>query len=337
MKIISSVLSSFFISLSILSTPLPLQADQINETVELAVDFMAPSQRYLTTHPLSNIKPHFKSYGVTSQHVEVFQKAIAEETYGFFGYHGMRREFMIYQDIIRVALEEILGIPIRPDFHFLRMPGDPNLNIDSAYAFIKKHPYDVNDDLPSESQHILSMNMSLYEHYWDPGQCSVYYFAKNINFGMFNYEKKLIPFFHLLGIDPVYIHEAFEIGRSMLVNEGVLLQFFDHSNYELADKQAYLSYPSGRIYHPQQPISHLILDKNRSNFPQFRLLMNNMYTLNPNSSLVIKRHHLTPEAVYETFEENLRAYFQTLPVDVMQKEAYRESLLSMWESALIKG
>lgn len=325
-------LASILVSVSFLSPPLTAEYVETIGSTKVTTQFVAPSKRFLATHPLSNIKPYFKTYGVTSEHVRVLKKAMNEENYGFFGYHGGKKEFRIYQDMIRFGVEEILGISIRPDFHFLRIPGDPELNISSATQFLKDRSYSINDDIPSVGKHILSMNMALYEHYWYNTQCSVYFFAKNGNWAQHNYEDQLVPFFNRLGVDPVHIHQAFEIAHSKLANSGVLFQFFDMADYKLVNKHSFIAQVRGEFL-SNQPVSQYILDTGRSDFPQFRLLLNNQQTLNPSSSLVIKRYSLTTPQAEKEYEEAMRAYFQTLSVDVIKKEAYKAELLSLWKMA----
>lgn len=332
MNVFYALTSSILVSASFLSASLTAAPIEHVSSIEETVHFVAPTQRYLITHPLSQIKPFFKSYGVNGEHVKIFKKAIEEEKYGFFGYHGGRKEFRIFQDMIRFGIEEILGIPIRPDFHFLRVPGDPQLNTRSAAEFLKKHSYNINDDLHAIGKELLSMNIALYENHTARYQSTVFFFVNNHNYAQHDYENKLATFFQRLGVDPVYVHEAFEMARTKLANSGFLMQFFDTADYQVVNEQSYLSHNTGK-YYSSQPISELILDTSRTAFPQFRLLMNNHYTLNPNSSLSMKRYSLNGPEVEKEYEDAMRAYFQTLPVDVYQKEAFKAELLSLWETA----
>lgn len=311
----------------ILATPLPAVVIS-----QVPTDFLSPTEKYLAVNDISKIKPHLKSIGIRKAHVAIINQVIQEEKLGFFGYHGARREFLIFQDIIRYGIEEILGIPIRSDFHFLRIPGLPNLNVDSVDEFLEKHPHEINDNLPLERLQLLAMNIALYSPHQEPWELSLHYFSQNTNVAKHNYEKVLIPFFLMLGVDPIYIHEAFEIGESMLTKKsGVLLQFFDNSLYRLVDQQTYLAIKKGARYFPSTPLSHLLLDLNQTKFPQFRLILNNQYTLNPSSSLSIKRYTLTDNQKFESYQNRLREYFQSLPFDKYQSENYREKLLSLWE------
>ena len=298
-------------------------------TVLVGTDFITPTERYLSTHPLANIKPYLKNFGVTSNHVTALNEAISNETIGFFGYHGSSREFRIYQDIIRFSIEEVLGISIRPDFQFMRIPGDPNLNTDSVYEYFAMQSDEEQNPIINESHLFLAMNMALYEQYYYYEQCSIYEFAHNNS--KYNFEKKIIPFFALLGIDPSYIHKAFEIGRSKLTNSGVLLQFFDISNYELIDQQTYNSLSTGKRYFQNYTTSQFILNMEQTAFPQFRLLLNNHHTLNPNSSLVIKRYDLSSSYNKDFYEQELRKYLKKLPANEVQKEIYKAELLSRWK------
>lgn len=292
--------------------------------------FVSPTKRFNATHDLNSIFSKFRSYGTTDRHFKLFEEVIQKETSGFFGYHGARRDFRIFQDIIRIAIEELMQIPIRPDFHFFRVPGDPKQNVGSAKEFLIRHNNNVFDDLPLEGQQILSINMALYEFYWNDTNCSVYFFVRDTNWAIHSYEEKLKKFFMLIGIDPVYIHEAFEIGRKNLNNSAVLFQFFDTSNYKMLNEQTYLSNISGRVYASKDTPSQIILNNEISSFPQLRLMMDNEHALNPFSYLTVKRYDLNDAQTLKNYEKKLRAYIQTLPVDVSQKEIYKAQLLKMW-------
>lgn len=326
-----SFLHAIFISVCLLTSPF-IEAAGSSHAVATSTEFLGPTERFLIANPLDKIKPHLKAMGIKESHVKIINQAIAEETLGFFGYHGARREFLIFQDIIRYGIEEILGIPIRADFHFLRIPGHPKLNVDSISEFFAKHPGGINDNLPIERLQLLSMNTALYSPYQEPWELSLNYFTKNANISKHDYEEVLIPFFLMLGIDPVYIPEAFKIAEAMLTRKsGVLIQFFDTSLYELADQQAYFSLVRGERLLPNDPISQLLLDINQTKFPQSRLVLNNRNTLNPYSSLSMKRYTLTSSDEFAAYQNALRKYFQSLPFDEFQKENYRAQLLSLWE------
>lgn len=318
-----SLLKAFLISTYLVFLPFTLTAK---------TEFLSPTHRYLTVNQLNQIKPHLKQMGIANEHVMIMNKAIQEETLGFFGYHGARREFLIFQDIIRFCLEEIVGIPIRSDFHFLRIPGHPDLNVDSVDEFFDNHPAGINDNLPMDRLQLLAMNIALYSPYQEPWELSLYYFCQNTNISKHSYEEVLIPFFFMIGVDPAYIHHAFEIGEAMLTKKsGVLLQFFDTSEYDLTDRQTYLAIKKGERYFPNNPLSQLLLDLHQTKFPQMRMLLNNRFTLNPNSSLSVKRYTLTSPQEFEAYQKALREYFQSLPFDIFQSENYRLQLLSIWE------
>lgn len=311
------------ISINIFFSPL-------TSTAATTTTQISPTQRFNITHDLNSIFSKFRSYGTNDRHFKLFDELIKNEGPGFFGYHGARRDFRIFQDIIRIAMEEILQIPIRPDFQFFRVPGDPKQNVGSAKQFLVAHNYDVFDDYPLEGQQILSLNIALYEYYWNDTNCCVYFFVNDSNWAKHSYEEKIKPFFLMIGIDPVYINEAFNIGRTTLNGSAALFQLFDASGYKMLNDQAYPSHISGRVYSTTNPPSEYIENNSISNFPQLRLMMDNQYSLNPFSFLIVKRYDLnTPEAV-ATYEKKLRKYIQTLPVDIYQKEIYRAQLLKMW-------
>lgn len=291
--------------------------------------FIAPSTRYLSTHDLNYIKPFMKGYGVIEKHVFVFNNAIAKETIGFFGYCGAGREFRIYQDLIRFVVEDILKIYLRDDFQFLNIPGQPVLNINSAAEFLALEPSTLQDAQLKAANPFISLNLALYENYYYESLCSIPFFTKNHE--QKGLETKLEPFFIALGINKDNIRKIFTIARSKLPNEGILLQFFDDSNYELLNKQAYCSLSNGTPYLRDFKISDFLLNPNQNAFPRIRLIMNNRYTLNPHSSLKVIRYDMTAEYVRQAYEQAIRDFLKTLSVDVELVKKYREELLSKWE------
>lgn len=295
--------------------------------------FVPPSKRHLSSVSFENtIEPVLRRYNVTSPQKALLNRAIENETLGFVGYHGAKRDFRIYQDIIRFAFEEVLRIPIREDFHFLRTPGNPQLNVNSAEEFLNRHPGKINDTLPTESAQLLSMNMALYENLGVESQSTVYFFTKNTNWVTYSYESKIEPFFQAIGLDPDDVDRAFAIGRSKLPSSGVLLQIFDSSEtpYDLADSQTYLAHGGGNPYLPKEPISKTMADKNKKRFPQIRLILNNKTTLNPFSKMVVRRYDLATPEQRANYETAMRNYFSSLSVDVAKRDRYIEKISRIW-------
>lgn len=327
MRVFLTILS---LSLSLVVTPISCNVGAVF-AAEVAQEFAGPSQRFLLATPFRKIKPVLKSYGMTESQMALARQLSAQEELGFFGYHGARREFLIFQDIIRNGLEEILDIPIRSDFHFMRIPGDPFLNVNSTKQFFALHPKGINDNLPRERLQLLAMNLCLYSLYQEQWELSLHYFSKNTNVSRHDYEQVLIPFFIMLGVDPAYISHAFTIGESWLSRQsGVLMQFFDHSNYEFLDQHAYLAIKKGARYYPHYAISEMLMNLNQRKFPQFRLLLSNQFTLNPHCPLSIYRYTLTSDADFKSYQDELKRYFQSMPFDQSQKELYKAQLLSLW-------
>lgn len=288
-----------------------------------------PTVRFLTTHHIDLIKPYMKNMGVTEEHVYAFKAAIAKESdEGFFGYHGTSREFRIYQDIIRMAMEEILEIPIRDNFHFLRIPGDPSLDLLSADDYLDKASEDTLPEEVNESRYYIPMNIALYENFYFEELSSIAGFTKQAHHDIF--EKKLVPFFNRLGIDPKHIHKAFEIGRGKLPNKGVLLQFFDKSHYALADKFAYCSLSNGKQFYPGRKPSEFILNPQQTAFPHLRFVINNFDVLNPKGSLVVLRYDLNSDYVRQAYEDALRKYIKSLPKNSAAVKEYKDEITSQW-------
>lgn len=299
--------------------------------------FESPTKRHLQNHPFSTyIWPELRKQNATTKHRMVLKRAMNQEKMGFFGYHGGKRDVRIYQDVIRFAFEEVLHIPIREDFHFLRTPGYPDFNINSAKEFLDAHKTEIIDTLPLESSQLLAMNFALYENYLRPAECSPYYFVKNSNWKQYDYEKKLIWFFEAIGLDPAAIHGAFEIARSSLPNGGVLLQMFDTSekSYALANSQAYVSHGRGRRYYPEKKLSDFILDNSKRAFPEIRMVLNSETTLNPFSSLSIQRYDISTREETAAYKEKMRAYFRSLNVTEAKRDEYIDKISSIWKQNL---
>jgi hypothetical protein len=312
-------------------------------TVQLAsasFDAVHPSLHYIDKAP-RGYDAHVTQLPNYEANKDYLFAIMQNEQEGFFGYHGSTRGFRIYQDVIRIGIEEVLGIPIRENFHFMRIPGDRQLTREeSALAFLRNHPtpYDL---APDQQRKLLSLQIALHsECEYDSGSCSPYYFLQNSSLTEQSFEKHLRPFFELLGIDQRHIRGAIDIGMKNLPNDrGILIQFFDISQqedplkkpYNFVDKHGYPSQPLGVPFTaylslPSLYITHKDLDR----YPQLRLVMSNRYTLNPNSPIMMMRLDNIDEGIVYNYEQKLRQYFRSLKADPVKKEAYRKALLAYW-------
>lgn len=301
--------------------------------------FVSPTEIFVMAHGMDEIKEGFKINGVPFTFHKLFEEAQSKESLGFFGYHGSCRDFRIFQDLIRIGIEEVLQMPIRKDFHFLRVPGDNAFDLEGASDFFKIYT-DIFDLSSDQKARLVSLQIALYNECleYGSGSCPTEYFTKNDSLTTVNYPKKLKVFFEMLGIEPKKVGQAFKIARQYLPNDrGILLQFFDHSHknrglafYDLLDRHAYASLPLGVPYPGGQLPSHYIWRRDLREYPQLRLVISNRHTLNPNSQVSIKRYDGIKPATIKKYENALRAFFKKQKVDSSQKNRYREQLQAIW-------
>lgn len=292
--------------------------------IERSILYRYPTERFIDANGWENISSGLKNLGVSMIHRNLFDRIWHREEPGFVGYHGSTQEYRIYQDVIKLLLEEHLKIPIRADFHFFRIPGDPQFihqNLEEYGSYSSNY----------SPTHFLCMNYALYGNYQNTGSCSYYYFANNSSLTPVNYEAKLVWLFNKLGIDTPAIHEAFTIGRLHLNEEkGVLIQIFDMSHYNPWKEYYALSDELCGSF-DTAVFSKVVEGIYPTTFPwQIRMLMSNRHTLNPFSSLIIKRYDALEPQVAHEYEKELREFISGLSSDGQQVNQYRQELLEAW-------
>lgn len=308
----------------------------LEQNVPSQQKFSSPTEQFLSTHPLDHIMYSMRVNGIATTDFPLFHQLIAQEKEGFFGYHGGCSDYRLFQDLIRFIIEEQLGIVIREDFHFLRIPGDEALNFDDAQDFLQVMPnqYGENfhDSIPEVRQHILSINMALFQSYDKPWDLTPRYFVQNSPWTRPDYWESIMKFAEQVGINPKDLEPIISIGRSHLPqNRGIMMQFFDESEnvYLLLDTHAYVAFSGGKPF-GQSPPSHYLMNNTITNYPQLRLVINNNDVLNPFSKLVIKRYDTCTEDQRQNYEEVMRSLIRELPVDHEKREALQTNLLSLW-------
>lgn len=112
------------------------EASQELLTQQAPSNYPTPTQIYLQTHSIDNIK---EFSGVNAETFDrmlpFFMKLVAEENgIGFFGYHASTQNYRIFQDILRAVFEEVFGYDIPEHFQFLRIPGDPLFDLKNGIA-----------------------------------------------------------------------------------------------------------------------------------------------------------------------------------------------------------
>lgn len=293
--------------------------------IKREIQYRYPTERFIEACGWETISTGLKNLGVSMVHRNLFDRVWHREEPGFLGYHGSTQEYRIYQDIIRLILEEHIKISVRKDFHFFRIPADPQFHHRTLQEY---GDYQWN----YSPTHFFCMNYALYGNFQYPGSCSYYYFAENSSQTYLDYETKLVWLFNKLGIDPSTIHEVFTIGRYHLdAEKGILIQVFDMSHfnpwkdyYELSDEQC------GGF--ANAPISEIVQGTSPTSFPwQIRMLMSNRHTLNPYSSLVIKRYDTLDPQVIRDYEQELREFIRSLAPEKEKIEQYKKELFACWE------
>jgi hypothetical protein len=306
--------------------------------------FKSPTEQLIKRETWRVIEKNLIQMKIPKKHFSYFNTISKEEDWGHIGYHGANQSFRIYQDIIRYIVEEILYIPIPENFHFFRIPGDPDLNLNSITEF--KAYWGVFDNRNSlRAKQLLSLNYGIYSNYNESGSCSLNIFVNNKDREI-DYHAQLEPLFKKLDIPLEAIDGLMKIAAKRLKGaRGILLQLVDRSHmgdqkgeaYNFADKHCYPSKKGGFLYddahlsnHIERIMSDLYVKHQLNVSPQLRLLINNRYTLNPSCYLEIKRWDFYDAKTVEAYEKNMREYVKNLPYNASKALNYREQLLETW-------
>jgi hypothetical protein len=315
--------------------------------IPITGEYLSPSSQIVKRESWERIEKEVKRLGITEDLIPFFESIAEKEEWGHLGYHGANQGFRVYQDVIRLVVEEILQIPVREDFHFLRAPGDPELNLYNLTEFSRYHGKDNVDNKTDErAKQLLSMNFAIWSNFDHSGSFSLYLFVDNFSKTSIDYSKELIPFFKALGIPKEELHALFNVGRQFLNEDGgILLQLSESSHlndplgeaYNFADEQLYPCKRGGYQYgsypisnHYERIFTDLYLEHKLDCAPQLRLLINNKNTLNPYSFLTIRRYDLYPEDLIKSYEDSLREKVKKLPFDPDKATKCREKLLDLW-------
>jgi hypothetical protein len=307
--------------------------------------FKGPTEQLIKRETWGVIEHNLTQMSIPKKHFPYFNKISNEENWGHIGYHGANQGFRVYQDIIRLIVEEILSIPIPENYHFLRMPGDPDLNLNSIEEF-KEFWGALDNRDTTRAKQLLSLNYGIYSNYDNRGSCSLNLFVKDKDRDI-NFHDQLVPLFERLGIPLNAIDELLDIASRQLDGDGgILLQLIDNSHvvdrkreaYNFADEQCYPSKRGGFRYDPahlsdhiERIMSDLYVKHKLDASPQLRLLINNRYTLNPFSHLEIKRWDFYDAKTIADYEHEMRESIKNLPYDSTKAMEYRKLLLEIWD------
>lgn len=295
-------------------------------------EFTSPSQKEINSNTIEKIKHNLRGKGVGLDYKELFDKAIGEEKTGFTGYHGDTLRFLIYQDIIRVVVEEVLEIPVRKDFHFFSSPIthlDSVQNLEAlSHEFVKGVFYSR-----KLLENTFPLNFSIYSNHNRFGLNSVLNFTKNTGDEDLRYLSDLKKTFTALEIDLAVLDEIYDLSHQYLdVNSGVLLQVFDGSAtpYEFINQFGYPSYPNGFISENQQ-ISDYFLELNLNEYPhELRVLLSVDGVLSPTSPLIVKRYTKIQPSKLKAWDLKLREVIQSVSFDLQKRDLLKKELKSKW-------
>lgn len=299
------------------------------------VIFSSPTQRFIGSHSISRINSALAKFHASGKDIDLFKSMIRQETETFLGYQGGSSTVRIFQDIISTIVKDILHIPIPDDFVFLRVPGDPTFSYETASDFLREKGADIPplnwDTDPDIRQHLVSLNMNLYQSYDAVWDLTPRYYLENATWTHVNVRETLKPFFASLGIDSESVDSLWSEALGLLSHQrGYILQFFDESSeYDFTTQHSYVAYSGGKP-HPNHRNHEILFDKSATNFPQLRLIMGNESTLNPFSSIKMKRYDDMTLGERMQYEAKLSSLLAKLPVHPEKVAQMREKLLNLW-------
>lgn len=286
---------------------------------------------------MSNVKLVLQNYGMGVREKQLFQKLIQAEGTYLLGYHGGSCQVRLFQDILYYTLRDLIQIPIRHDFVFLRVPNDNDLKFENALDFIQEKAQHLTmthwDNQPEIQKHILSLNLSLYQSHDQPWDLTPRYFLENQTWTNPPFVKFLIPFFQQLGINAENVYELWEKGEQLLpANRGFILQVFDRSeDFAFAKKCSYAAFSGGKPHRDYKDHHHLYESKQHP-LPQIRLVLAQKTTLNPNCPLSFKRYDAMDATLRKRYIEQLRSLIKQLPYDRDKVKLMKLKLLDTWRN-----
>lgn len=294
----------------------------------------SPTKVFLETHSYSGIEHVLNQYGANQNDKKLLAAAVDAENESFIGYNAGSNDYRLFQDLIRVVIEEKFNIQIRQDFHFLRIPGNPSLKYASADDFIKKfiplYGEDFHDSRSDTRIHILSLNISLYQSYAQPWDLTPRYYLENQTWTHPTFWVYMREFFAEAGLETTSLMNIIDrVGALLPKNRGFLMQFFDLSeDHSFLNTHFYAAHSGGKPLDSRRPAHDLVLTPlfNR----QLRLVIDNKHVLNPFQPLVIKRYDSMTTDQRQRYENALREEVRNLAIDPIKGEAFRSRLLQEW-------
>jgi len=344
MKRIPGNIASVAVSFLLIFTNLPVFAepflDNFNAPWQDTDNYRAPTERFLGIHSYQKIHLKLRAQQVNLTQKPFYDIVMTQEERGFIGYSAASHKFRVFQDIIRMTLEEVLGMEFKKDFYFFRYPGDPSINgHSSANDFLSKYPV-VNDNLSDQRNQLISTNFSLFNNFDQKYECSPVFFEKTLSYKPPNFDATVERLFNEMGMDKSRIQELFTIGTLIETSQAsTLYQFFDLSHqdpfnksaYEFMDKFTYPCIKKGEPLIYSKPLSELFKGVTNSQFlDQYRIVMNHETFLNPYSSISMRRYDLNDPKVVKDYESKLRAVIKSIPYDSKKASLYKLKLKQYW-------
>ena len=285
--------------------------------------YRSPTLRYIDFYNWQTISSGLRNQGVTLIHHNLFDRIANREEPGFIGYHGSTQIFRIYQDIIRLIIEEHCQIPVRHDFHFFRIPGDP------AYHYSTLQEYGQRGYDPNL---FLCMNYAIYGNHTNHFSSSYYYFTANSSATSVNYAHKIKWLMERLKMDDSTISSLFQNSLQIMgYDNGVIFQLFDFSHDEPQKPYYHLADSHCLNFGANTPFSTMVQGHQPTCFAnQIRMLLSNKVTLNPYSDLVVCRYDKLPPETIQLYESYLREAIKNLKPSEAACESYRQELLQLW-------
>lgn len=307
-----------------------------SSTVARIYSEQSPTERFLSTHSYGSIKYALNNYLLSAKDEALFNQLIKNENSSFIGYHASSTDFAIFQDIIKCTIEEVMKISIPKDFHFFRNPLDSNLIYETAHDFNKNIPIPNfgYDDTPSIRQHILSLNIALYQSYDAPWDLTPRYYLQNQTWTKPIYEDLLKNFFSDVGLNPKSVSSIYAKARSNYLpfERGILYQFFiKDQEYSLINTYFYVAESGGTHISNLSP-TDVLFDYSRHTFPQMRMVLNVKSTLNPFFKIMMRRSDNLTSSQRKKYDNLLRSEIKKLPVESNKLLQSKEKLLQLWSS-----
>lgn len=330
---LKSFLLSIYLLVSALSSS-PIISASLPQTSVAYSKEDSPTQRYLTEHRYETIKKELAKFGFSSKDEKLFKKMIEQENSSFIGYHASSTDFLIFQDIIRMTIEDIMKISIPKHFHFFRNPLDNNLIYETANEFTEAMPIPKSgkDSTPAIRMHILSLNIALYQSYGVNGNSTPIYYLDNETWTVPPYIEILESFFEEIGLNPKSASSIYTKARKLLpTDRGTIYQFFIKDNdYPSINNYFYVSKSGGEQISEYTP-TDVLFDYNRYSFPQMRMVLNSKSTLNPYHKLEIQQFNNLSKSQRNKYESCIRDELRKLSVESKKLLKAKNKLIRAWD------